>query len=201
MILAAVLIENDREQELVDMGCKDSKLVPLTEMDGLNNKVKSSAVDTGVVEVSAKEIDSMRKRISLNEIELQAFGRLVSSFNQAPDKIVIDCPDVNLKRFEKRFRNLVGDKPELVIEHEADLNHPVVSAASIVAKSLREKRVAELAEKHGFFGSGYPHDEKARKFLKEYLEKNDKWPYFVRKSWSTAEELLDEKLQSGLNDF
>ena len=69
-------------------------------------------------------------------------------------------------------------------EHKADKNHMAVSAASILAKSAREKEVSKIKEEHGDIGSGYPSDPKTKQFLSKNRN-NKKTKSIFRKSWST----------------
>ncbi len=56
------------------------------------------------------------------------------------------------------------NKIEMIVEHKADEEYLPVSAASIIAKVRRDRRIEELKEKHGETGSGYPADERTIKF-------------------------------------
>jgi ribonuclease HII len=82
---------------------------------------------------------------------------------------------------------------EIVSEHKADKNYPIVSAASIIAKVERDKAIAELKDLHGDFGCGYPTDPKTVAFLKQCVEKSEEYPDFVRKSWKPAKRAKKEK--------
>jgi ribonuclease HII len=73
-----------------------------------------------------------------------------------------------------------------VAENFADKKYPHVSAASVLAKVHRDTEIEKLHKKYGFFGSGYSHDERTVEFLKDWMNKNNKFPDFVRKSWMTA---------------
>jgi ribonuclease HII len=82
---------------------------------------------------------------------------------------------------------------EIISEHKADRNYPIVSAASIIAKTERDKAIAELHEVYGDFGCGYPTDPKTLAFLKQLMEKSEEYPDFVRKSWKPAKRVQTEK--------
>ena len=88
---------------------------------------------------------------------------------------------------------------EIVAENYADKNYPVVSAASILAKVTRDAEIKKLHKKYGFFGSGYPGDERTIKFL----EKLDKEEYskIVRLKWATSKNILENKKQKKLGEF
>ena len=95
------------------------------------------------------------------------------------------------------------DHPEnltVKCEHKADLNHLVVSAASILAKVKREEEVKKLREKFGDFGSGYPSDPKTKAFLKSHGQKFKDSGLF-RKTWATWKKIFPDKDQKTLGDF
>jgi ribonuclease HII len=91
---------------------------------------------------------------------------------------------------------------DFIAEHEADDNFPIVSAASIIAKSARENHIDQLKKKYGYdFKSGYPHDSPTIEFLEKYVEEKGGLPKETRESWSTAQRIRKEADQSGLGDF
>ena len=62
--------------------------------------------------------------------------------------------------------------PKFIIEPKADLNYPVVSAASIVAKVHRDRGLEQTPAQ----GSGYPSDPKTRNWLKELIRSKQPFP-------------------------
>ena len=82
--------------------------------------------------------------------------------------------------------------------HKADVNYPIVSAASILAKGERDEAIKKIEQEYGEIGSGYPHDEVTIKFLKKYFIQHNKLPNFVRESWQTIKVLREEKFQTKL---
>jgi ribonuclease HII len=42
------------------------------------------------------------------------------------------------------------------------------------------------------FGSGYPSDPKTKKFLADWYSEHEEFPDFVRHSWKTAENIVNE---------
>ena len=87
---------------------------------------------------------------------------------------------------------------KIISEHKADINYPVVSAASVIAKVERDAEIKKLSEKFGDVGSGYPHDDETIAFLRKYLLKYNELPPFARKSWETIKALQSEKFQKKL---
>ena len=92
-------------------------------------------------------------------------------------------------------------KPKIISEHYADSTYPIVSAASILAKVERDRRVQELRSQYGEFGSGYSTDERTIKFLEDYYKENRRFPPIVRRSWETLRNIVSRIEQSKLRDF
>jgi len=87
---------------------------------------------------------------------------------------------------------------EITCEHKADKNYVAVSAASILAKSIREKEMNILREKYGDeIGSGYTSDPATIHFLELHAD-NPKNASIFRKTWETwkkaSEKLTQKKL-------
>lgn len=117
---------------------------------------------------------------------------------------VVDAADVDEARFGRRVGEaLAADGLDLAVvaEHGADDAHAVVSAASVVAKVERDRRVAALEAEYGEVGSGYPSDPTTREFLADYVAAHGELPACARRSWATCEELLARAEQSGLDEF
>ena len=88
---------------------------------------------------------------------------------------------------------------KLVLEHKADLNYPVVSAASILAKVTRDAEIEKIKKEIGVdFGSGYMSDPRTSEFLKKNYKK---YPEIFRKSWAPYQKIIGAKSQKNLSDF
>ncbi|ENN96258.1 ribonuclease HII [Methanocaldococcus villosus KIN24-T80] len=74
----------------------------------------------------------------------------------------------------------------------------VVSAASIIAKVIRDNIINEYKKEFGDFGSGYPSDIKTVEFLKRYYEIHNKLPPIAREKWKTCKRLKGETLDRWL---
>ncbi len=203
MMMAGVLIDSKDLEKLKTLGVKDSKQLPRKTRDEMAKEIERIAKEVRLVEITPREIDNMRKTMSLNEIEARKVVELIDKFENKPDKIYIDCPDPIPDTFINRLKALMDvDEFELVVEHKADEKYPVVSAASIIAKVARDLHVDDLGKKYGMdMGTGYPHDELAIKAIEKFLEKDGKLPPFVRKSWDTAKRLVEKREQRKLSDF
>lgn len=201
LVLAGVLDTERSSITYSEMGCKDSKLLSPKERERLAKKIKEKAKEIKIVEVPASEIDFLRASMSLNEVEAKKIAELVLSFEETPDKLIIDCPDVDPSRFLRRLQKYLGPKINAVIEHKADLNYPIVSAASIIAKVRRDLEMRKLEMRYGPLGSGYPHDPLTRAFLEKCFSESKKFPSCVRKKWVTAQEFFDKEYQKSLLDY
>jgi ribonuclease HII len=104
-----------------------------------------------------------------------------------------------LSAYEKYLRNLLENKEiKLIVEHKADVNYPVCSAASILAKVRREEAMEEIKKKYGDTGPGYPANETTQKFVRENWKK---YPEIFRKTWSTYKKIVESQGQKGIADF
>ena len=90
---------------------------------------------------------------------------------------------------------------EIVAEHGADDRYPVVSAASIVAKVVRDRIISRMEEVYGPIGSGYPHDEQTLKFVERWIKVFRRPPSFVRSSWATSGRIVERTLRSRLDEY
>lgn len=195
-------LTDEVDVELEDLDVKDSKKLSDKKREGLRSQLEQYG-EVFLKEVSASEVDDLREVMSLNEIEIQAFADVIERAD--PDKVIIDLPEPDAAKFISKLKRELPEKfsgREFVAEHEADDKYPVVSAASIAAKSARENHVEELHQKYGYdFKSGYPHDKPTINFLEKYLEEKGEMPPETRMSWSTSQRIVKESSQKGLEDF
>ncbi|MBS3094853.1 ribonuclease HII [Candidatus Pacearchaeota archaeon] len=189
MILAGVLIDDSFENELRKNGVKDSKQLSQKRREHLEGLIKEKAESFDVEIISPAEIDKKTEMNLLNELEAEACARIINKLNKTSKKIkvIVDCPSVSIVKWKDSLKMKIDNLSNLEIscEHKADINHIVVSAASVLAKCVREKEMDKLREKYGSsIGSGYPADPLTKKFL----EKNAKAfsdDGIFRKSWAT----------------
>ncbi len=195
--LAVGIIRTDSDEGLLSLGVKDSKKLTPKKRESIYEDLVGS-YDTYVVEVSASEIDELRKDISLNEIELNMF---VEAFNKLTgDVAYADCPDVNEARFSLSMsRKCTG---RIVAEHKADDSYPVVSAASIIAKVTRDRRITEISEEFGKnIGSGYPSDHITMDFIEKWIKDNGFPPFNTRCSWEPVRRLMSLAANTKISDW
>ena len=201
LVVAGVSATPAQEKELKKLGVKDSKELPHKKREELAEHIEKIAKDVIVFKVGPCKIDTFKKQgVNLNRVEAMKFADIIRMLN--PHLAYIDAPDTNLPKFNAFMKKLVGDGVEIVAKHKADRDHPVVSAASIIAKVEREIEITKLKEEYGDFGTGYTSDERTIEWLRDWLKNNKEFPeHLVRKSWSTHDMLKGEKEQRSLGDW
>lgn len=195
-------------------------------------KIQNIAIDYQIIEISAKEIDQTLKNRpydNLNLLEIRKISKLVLQL-ASPDIIIdtLSSPKYSKKHLLNNLhilnksinvtdevcksdsctfflKNRTNFKKRIVISKKADRFFPIVSAASCVAKHIRDKRLREIEKKwdlpRSILGQGYPNkmDSKIMNFLDSYKKeiKNRKFP-FIRYSWSWAplQEIIQPTLSS-----
>jgi len=194
LVIAGVLMDEPDLPKLTQIGARDSKLLTPHRREILAYEIKCIARKYVMVKLSPSEIDDVvlngRKLHRLNRLEAQAMAKVINELR--PDKAYVDASDIMAERFGQHILECLPFRVEIVSEHKADRNYPIVSAASIIAKVERDREIDELKSLHGDFGSGYPSDPRTIDFLNQCLKRFGKYPDFVRKSWKPAKKAESE---------
>ncbi|HIH09109.1 MAG TPA: ribonuclease HII [Candidatus Diapherotrites archaeon] len=198
LVLGVCVIDKKDEEKLVEIGVRDSKLLSVAERERQFPLIKKAVTEFRTIHITAQEIDELMPRRSLNEIEAMYAGRLLNGLETRPNVVYVDSPDVVMGEFAVRISKYVAFPVKIISEHKADVNYPIVSASSIIAKVERDAEIKKISEEFGNVGSGYPHDEITIRFLKNYLANHTIMPRFVRQSWQTINALQEEKFQKKL---
>jgi ribonuclease HII len=202
LVIAGVSYEDD--SFLIKYNIRDSKKITPKTREMLVNKIKKSAITYEILTINASDIDDMRKVMTLNELEVNAFSQVIKKLK--PELCYVDAADVNEKRFGKEILSRLTYKSTIISKHKADEIYPIVGAASILAKTTRDEHVQQIANKlqkklNLPLGSGYPADPVTKKFLKTWLETYKELPPHVRHSWKTAQQLLKNSKMKKLDDY
>jgi ribonuclease HII len=201
MVIGVCVIEKKDEDTLVELGVKDSKELSPKKRNTILKELKKILLEQRTVKIFPDEIDGLRSRKSLNEIEAMRIGELLNSLKQKPEVVFVDSPDTVMKNFATRIKKYLSFDCIIKSEHRADSTHPIVSAASIFAKVERDSEIKKLEEIYGRIGSGYAHDETTISFLKKWLDEKKCLPPCTRRSWDTSKNILDERFQQKLFRF
>lgn len=198
LVVGAVFVEDD--DALKTMGVKDSKKLTPKRREAMYEEITSSVSYWTVVVASAADVDSRRKEMSLNDVELHMFAEAIGS--HAVDTVYADCPDVNEAAFSTRLGGCVGKNVTIIAKHKADDTYPVVSAASIVAKVTRDRMLDEIRSEFDVnIGSGYPSDHYTMDFIAEWIRKNGCAPEHVRCSWEPVRKMLSARANTRISDW
>ncbi|MFB0560105.1 MAG: ribonuclease HII [Candidatus Lokiarchaeia archaeon] len=199
IVFAGVLMQEKDIPVLTGLGIRDSKLLQPSKRESFAIAILKLAAKVSIKVVSPKEIDSAKANgLNLNKLEAYCFAEIINQLK--PDITYVDAADVNPQRFSQRIKSNLAVDTKLISQHRADIDIPIVSAASILAKVERDKRINDL-KRFGNIGSGYCHDPKTISFLKEWVREYGELPSFVRHSWITAKKILNEIKQTVLEDF
>ncbi|MFH1125890.1 MAG: ribonuclease HII [Candidatus Altiarchaeota archaeon] len=199
MVLGCAVFDRKGVEKLSELKVRDSKKVSPARRRYLEPFIKKIALEYKIVCVSASEIDLLRRRKTLNEIEAMKMAELICSLKAKPNRIIVDAADSVAENYRTKVIFYIKESgknfkiPEIVSEHKADDKYIEVGAASILAKVERDRQVDALKEKHGDFGSGYPSDETTKKYIQKIVREGN-MPGFVRRSWSTVNKVKQKKL-------
>jgi ribonuclease HII len=176
------------------LGCTDSKLIPPDRRRALARALRREpGVRIDVRHIPAETLDAERiAGRSLNDIELVRFAEVTRGVQAT--RAIVDAADVDAARFGRSLAALLDGGVDVQSEHKADENHPVVGAASIIAKVERDAAVAQLARRLERqlalpLGSGYSSDPRTQAFLRAWWDRNHDFPEGTRRTWATAREL------------
>ncbi len=129
---AAVILDKRRRIN----GLADSKVLPAERREVLAARIKERAVAWAVASASVEEID----RINIFHASMLAMRRAVQQLGVQPEEAWVDgnhCPDL-------------GCKARAIVD--GDALHPVISAASILAKTARDAEMCALHERYPHYG-------------------------------------------------
>lgn len=183
---------------------RDSKFLTKRKRSFLYDEIYSLAEDVKSYAIAPQEINNaMANGISLNELEAIHITRMIDSTESDVNTIFLDSPDVIPERFGIRIsllsqkpiwiqglkRRIKGKAIRVVAEHKADSRYPVVSAASIIAKVVRDREIDKISDALGMeIGSGYPSDKYTIGVLKANLSSSKLNPY-LRSYWKTLKNI------------
>jgi len=122
-------------------GVRDSKTLSAPRRQALAAQIRAAALAVGVAAASVREIDRLNIRVATALAMHRAVRRLLALVPASPrPRLLVDGLPV----------------PELGFEHEAlvdgDAHCLSVAAAGIIAKTVRDRLMRQLAERHAGYG-------------------------------------------------
>jgi len=189
LFMALVAIDDGAESLLRSLGVRDSKKLTRKRREELFGYIAGVAEAVLVARVLPSDID----KENINTLEIKTLCRLIAEAYSTIeiDRIYIDA-FVDPNKITNYLRKCLEKShiDNIVAVYDADSTYVVVSAASIIAKVLRDRHIDTLKQIYGDFGSGYPSDERTIDWLKKYYQNYRAIPPIVRKSWKTIENTL-----------
>ena len=197
LVMTGVLIEEDEERKLIQLGVKDSKLLTKEQRETLYKKLNKLTYKTMILGPNEIDLALRSLNTNLNWLEAQTSAKILNELN--PAKAIIDCPSPNIKAYHDYLKRLVDKKGmELILKHHAE-EHPSVAAASIIAKVTRDNIIEDMKKEIGIdFGSGYMSDPLTQQFLEKH---HNNYPHLFRKGWASYKAVIVKKQQTSLNKF
>ena len=132
VVAAAVILDPGRRIN----GLRDSKQLTAARRERLAERIRARAVAWAVAEASVEEIDAL----NILQATLLAMGRAVQGLAVTPDYALIDGNQ--LPRLPMPGRAIVS----------GDALEPAISAASILAKTVRDALMREFDREHPGYG-------------------------------------------------
>lgn len=182
-------------EELAGLGVMDSKVLTAKRRETLFELIKKE-FPYAVVIRTASDIDTLRSEMTMNTITARAHAEVVATLGCPV--AYLDACDVNEDRYGRTVAGYIGKPCQVIAKHKADRTCPAVSAASIVAKVIRDGLVDSYKEEYGEIGSGYPADPVTIGFLTRYIREHGSPPPIARRSWATVKNLMNNTGQKKL---
>ena len=193
MIIAGVAIRKSEEKFLKRKGVKDSKKLSPTRREELEKIIKEKALWWKTIRVTPRSIDNE----NLNKLTLKKMRLLALEALREKTGINIIIVDQVGKKKKKLVREASGIKQ--VMEEKADEKYIAVGAASIIAKTERDRIIKDYHDKYGVEGSGYPSDPNTIKWLIKNWEKIPR--KIIRDKWKTLKKLGLNRNSLKLDDY
>ncbi|MGB9862132.1 MAG: ribonuclease HII, partial [Candidatus Bipolaricaulaceae bacterium] len=195
LIVAAVAIPAEKEGLLQEVGARDSKTISRRNRRRILRALWAEGARGRVAVIPPERIDEE----SLTVLELRAMAWLIR--RSQPGRVVLD-PPVGPRAIPQFLSALSAEagfpRERLEAFPQADKKSPVVSAASILAKVVRDGYIQVLRRSFGDIGWGYPGEEKVQKFLRHWVEEHQDLPPICRRRWRSVQSFCFPKLQDDI---
>lgn len=189
LVVAGVALSEDAINRLEVAGVKDSKKLTRKKREEIYGWLISEGIEHRFEIINPRRVDSYTRRRGgpgINVLEIEAILKLAAALK--PDVLVVDSPTRDTEPIKETLsQNFPGI--EVICQCHADENHPVVAAASIVAKVTRDGVIAEISKTLGDLGSGYPSDRKTIEVLRRLVKEGGATEE-VRRSWRTIDRVM-----------
>jgi ribonuclease HII len=189
LVIAGISIKNSNIKKLEEIGVRDSKALTRKKRNFLFYKILDISEFVCIYKVDCKTIDENVYQRKLNKLEGEIMSTIIKHL--AADIAYVDSCDININRYTNYLKSNLDLKnnTSIIAMHKADIINPAVSAASVIAKVIRDREIQMLEENFQNIGSGYPSDKKTMYFINTWIKEYKEFPDFVRKSWRPIREI------------
>lgn len=205
MVVAGYLIPADEMLFLEgSVVIRDSKTLSQRQRDTalkIMRQIPKSVQDMEIASIG--RVDSRVARGELNELTIDMvhaiLERLLAQIQPTDEcRVILDSLSSDTLTYSRRYEDVINQFKNARIDAytKADRNYKVVGAASIIAKTERERQIAEIKKSIegkviGDFGSGYPGDAKMVRFLRENWGRPE-LKEICRQSWKPWREMMQK---------
>lgn len=183
---------------------RDSKTLSQRQRDTalkIMRQIPKSVQDMEIASIG--RVDSRVARGELNELTIDMvhaiLERLLAQIQPTDEcRVILDSLSSDTLTYSHRYEDVINQFKNAKIDAytKADRNYKVVGAASIIAKTERERQIAEIKKSIegkviGDFGSGYPGDAKMVRFLRENWGRPE-LKEICRQSWKPWREMMQK---------
>ncbi len=194
LVLALVVAPESTIRTWHKIGVRDSKSLARETRASLFNRITQEASFWSAVSYPAWMID----RVNITHLIQVVVQMWIQTYR--PPHLIMDAMTVPeginawIERIRKRLPDWNGN---IIMQPSADARYPIVSAASIVAKHLRDEAMRFLKETYAIPGWGYPSESAVIRFLEKWYKQSRRWPSWVRSRWQTCRR-IQNRLESPL---
>jgi ribonuclease HII len=200
LVIAGISIRQDRIMDLHHLGVRDSKMLTAKARASLFAIISEMVDSLCIYKIDCSVIDENVFSKGLNKLEAETMAYVIE--NLKADMVYVDSCDTNPTRYKHHIESrLITSKSKLYSMHHADSLNIVVSAASIIAKIVRDGEIQEIRKTHCNIGSGYPSDERTMRFIRNWVSEYKCAPRFARKSWRPLRDMLEEVANYKITQF
>jgi len=202
MVYAACFCAESDQKLLQQMGMQDSKVLTEERREILFQKILSSSLGFVTDVISPQDLSQKMLRVAkynLNQISHDSTIGLIRKCleNRVNVKTIYVDTVGETTSYEKKLSNHFPGI-SVTVSKKADSIYPIVSAASICAKVIRDHQIKNwvFCERNvsfsRHFGSGYPSDPVTKAWLVSTIDPVFGFPSLIRFSWKTASNLLND---------
>ena len=157
LVVAGVSIRSKNLSKLRRASIRDSKMLSVKARQRFFGQIIEFAEHICIFKCECSEVDEYVFSNLLNKLEAKAMAAVID--NISASKVYVDACDVNCLRYKECIECELGvakDRPRIVSLHHADRTNTAVSAASIVAKIIRDEEIQKIRSQYAEIGQRIP---------------------------------------------